>query len=359
MSIFKNLFQKNESNQNPQIIDLELLTKSYHYVLQEKDSHIAIKVGGIKKPVQSLFLEIPGSFDNEDNKAEMLASNISSSFELFNTYLKKIGMGEVSIAESLDDVAYNFLWIYFETKTRDGETIKKTNHNFFLEPFIEDELIIDFGITYSNIDSENFVEKFLDSRCIDYKNSKNEIDVKIMQQLKKVFDELGEHADADFMFSLNNNSYSEGNPTDDDFKKLLQLISRNQISENDLSICSKQLFQISKREIKPEFNITNTTFDLLENCGFAVFWDYKFDASDLKFNIEQLIHNEFDFICPTEVFSHKLFRFAQVALANLNLELMGLKSYADNYFFIVVNKNEVLKILELSKITKIEIGKLN
>ena len=82
MSIFKKLFQKNDSNQNPPIIDLELLTKTYSYVLQEEDSHVAIKVDGIKKPVQSLFLEIPGSFDNEDSKAEMKTFKFNSSFEL-------------------------------------------------------------------------------------------------------------------------------------------------------------------------------------------------------------------------------------------------------------------------------------
>ena len=358
MSIFKKIFQKSEANQNHPIIDLELITKAYDYVLQEEDEHIAVQVDGIKKPVQLLFLEIPGSFDNEDNSAEMQAVNISSSFELFNTFLAKIGMASLPLDEITNDTAYNFLWIYFETKTRIGEVVEKTNHNFFVEPFIENEKIYDFGITYSCLETDNFVEKFLDSQYINHKSPQNEQDLETLLLLKKVLEEVGEHADDDYMFTANRVTISEKEATQNDFKTILQLISRNQIEENDLQKCVKYLYQIAKKEIKPEFDITNTTFDLLSELGFSVFWDYKFTASDLEFVVTELLQKEFHFEAPKAIFNADLFAFAQKKLATSNLELLELKSYADNYFFILVNKNEVPKIIELSKITKIEIGKL-
>ncbi len=359
MSIFKKIFQKSESNPNPPIIDLETLDKAYHYVLQEEDSQIAIKVDGIKNPVQFVFLEIPGSFDNEDNRVEMAACHINSPFDLFNTFLQKIGMELIPLDQINDDLAYNFLWIYYETKTRVGESIQKTNHNFFIEPFHENEKAIDFGMTYSCSDSENFVERFLEAKYINHKNPKSKTDLEVINQLKMVLDELGEHANADFMFILNREPRLESNVTEDDFKTLLQLISRNQITKIDLENCSKHLYQISKKEIKPEFNITNTTFDLVSELGFSVFWDYKFDASNLKFVIEELSKKEFNYESPSTIFGTDLFPFAQKQLAILDLELMELKSYADNYFFILVNKKDVAEILEVSKITNIEIGKLN
>lgn len=86
MAFLDKLFQNSEQNQSQPIIDFESLHKAYEYALQEEDSQIAIKVDGIKS-MSICFLEIPGSFDNDENNDEMKACKIDSSFALFNTFL--------------------------------------------------------------------------------------------------------------------------------------------------------------------------------------------------------------------------------------------------------------------------------
>ena len=119
------------------------------------------------------------------------------------------------------------------------------------------------------------------------------------------------------MFLLNDTPTSKNNATKSDFKTFLQLISRNKISKIDLEVCSSHLYKIAKNEIKPEFNITDTTFDLMLNLGFSVSWDYKFNTSELKFNIEQLIQKHFDFEAPLTIINSDLFPLAQTALTNV------------------------------------------
>ncbi|WP_309608993.1 hypothetical protein [Flavobacterium sp.] len=325
-------------NQFP-IINFDCLDKAYQYVLQEEDSQIAINVDGIKKVVQFIFIDVPNSFDNHEDKRELQELNLNTFYDLYNIFLEKVGSGLLDLNDIQEDDSYNFLWIFYETKKRIGDVVEKTNHTFFVQALSDGEKNFDYGIAYTDSEEENFVKKFTDAKYINHKNPDSMAEIEIINQLKIVLDEIGEHADSDFMFTHDRQSTNESDATASDFRTFVKLVSRNKIDENDLERVSNKLFQIANKEIDFTFSLTENTFDLLDELGFVFPWDYKFSASDLEFIISSLIKEEFNFRCPENIFSTDLFKYAQKKLTKIDLELMSLESFGDNFYFFIVNKN--------------------
>ena len=346
------------NKKNVPIIDFDCLDKAYEYVMQEDDSQIAIKVDGIKKVVQFIFIDVPNSFDNQEDKAELQQLNLNTFYDLYNIFLEKVGSGLLDLNDIKKNDSYNFLWIFYEIKKRIGDVVEKVNHIFFVQAFSDGEKTFDYGMTYTNSNIEDFVKNFQEAKYINYKNPENIIEIEIINQLKIVLDEIGEHADADFMFSLNRESTNGYIATISDFSTFVKLVARYKINEDDLEKIAKKLFQISNKEIDFTYSITENAADLLEEIGFVFSWDNKFSASDLEFIVSSLIKEEFNFSCPPNTFSADLLKYVQNELVKIGLELMSLESYSDNYYFFVTNKNEAKKVKESSKITGIELRKL-
>ena len=87
--------------------------------------------------------------------------------------------------------------------------------------------------------------------------------------------------------------------------------------------------------------------------------DWKFDPEDLEMFITTLSCKEFTFSHPEGSVSHELFPYANEALATQNLELINLNSNSDNYGFVIVDKDDVARIIELSQEFNIPFKQLN
>ena len=342
---------------NSTIIDFDSLDKAYEYVMQEEDSQIAIKVDGIKKVVQFIFIDVPNSFNNQEDKAELQQLNLNTFYDLYNIFLEKVDLGLLDLTDIEQETSYEFLWIFYETKKLIGDVVEKTNHTFFVQALTGGDKTLDYAMTYTNSDIENFVKNFHEAKYINYKNPVNLLEIEIINQLKIVLDELGEHADTDYMFSLNRKPTNEYAATIDDFCSFTKLVACNKINEDDLQSIAKKLYENPCKIIDFANTITANGSDLID-LGFVFSWDYKFSASDLEYIVSSLIKKEFKFNCPENIFSADLFKYAQEELTKMKLELMSLESFGDEFYFFVVNKDQVEKVKELSKITGIELRKL-
>lgn len=141
------------------------------------------------------------------------------------------------------------------------------------------------------------------------------------------------------------------------FEEFINLVSRENIEEEELKKQSEILFKNYLKGSEEYHAIVEGHFDFFENIN-AWNSDWKFDPEDAEYFISELIGEDFKFDYPEETYSHDLFPYIQSELEKLNLELMTYETYGDNYLFFVANKDEVERILELSEITKIEVTQL-
>ena len=153
----------------------------------------------------------------------------------------------------------------------------------------------------------------------------------------------------------------------DKFSELLQLVTRNESSNDDIETCINQFIMIHE---DPENYISECIDEDEQDDFFAedtneliyhlIYYflvdkdllgnsDWKFDPEDLEMFITTLSRNEFTFSYPEGSVSHELFPYANEALKAKNLELINLNSNGDNYGFVVVNKDDVSRVLHLSQ----------
>lgn len=82
----------------------------------------------------------------------------------------------------------------------------------------------------------------------------------------------------------------------------------------------------------------------------AEYSDWKFSAGDLEYAITELTGDTFLLDLPEkEVYSHDLFPYAQKQLAEAGWQLMNVDTGGDSYLWVVVQQEDVEKVLQLTR----------
>jgi hypothetical protein len=152
-------------------------------------------------------------------------------------------------------------------------------------------------------------------------------------------------------------------PSKEDFIQLIELVNYHPFDE-DIDEVATGLYEDLMAElpkISGEYSFWNHTETLYYNhfkvLNFENAWssDWKFDPEDAKYFIRDILGKEWPFEYPEETYSDNLFPYIQEGLGKIGLALMGLATYGDNYEFFLVNKENVAKVLKLSKKLYLEI----
>ena len=161
------------------------------------------------------------------------------------------------------------------------------------------------------------------------------------------------------------------------FNELINLVTRKTFKNEDLEQCVEEFNIIDKnpkkyiKEYIDEDEQEETSagnkrelnyhliYNFLDEKDMIGNADWKFDPEDLAMFITTLSCKEFTFSYPEGSVSQELFLHANEALAAQNLELINLNSNGDNYGFVLVNKDDVARIIVLSQELDIPFERLN
>jgi hypothetical protein len=158
-------------------------------------------------------------------------------------------------------------------------------------------------------------------------------------------------------------SLLETPPSKEDFIQLIELVNYHPFDE-DIDEVATGLYEDLMAElpkISGEYSFWNHTETLYYNhfkvLNFENAWssDWKFNPEDPKYFIRDILGKEWPFEYPEETYSDNLFPYIQEGLGKIGLALMGLATYGDYYEFFLVKKEDVAKILKLSKKLYLEI----
>ncbi|WP_345146473.1 DUF6630 family protein [Flavobacterium ginsengiterrae] len=335
------------------IISLSILQLVYDKLADEK-SAIEITEENAPDGISLNLYKFSDSFLDSQNDSSQKADNIR------NEIYKKL-----NIDEKTDRLEYPFIHIQYYQKP-DGylkEYYSKMNsnkssvYNFFIffckaKNNIE---INDFRILQDFRYDFVYMQDLLDSTYLDLnepENSKLEIlsfvlekicsflQITIPENIQRPTDLFQQKSEDELL---------------QNFEELLKLTTRGNIEINELKRQSKILFDYKTEQ---SLYVYDDNFDfLLENENY---WhsDWKFDPEDAEYFISEMIGEDLNFEYPEETYSQDLFPYIQTALEKRGLELMSYVTKGDDYLFFLANKEDVGRILELSKLTKIEIDKL-
>ena len=358
---FSNLFNRN--NDAKSIISFDVIDSIYSHLYHESNS-LEFKVKGLHENVTVNLYSVPSSLDHEEGRAEIKKAGFNNAYEVLNELYKKLNIGGLSEEAMQDDLQYDFIHIQFysEPTVEEKKFFKRSIKNFVIFFCCTNSLEVnDFRMLYSGKHFFDYTRGLLESEVIDVNNPNNESETIGIRDFKVVLQGICQYLNIEIPETIelpsSENLVEREEATIQSFEEFINLVSRENIEEEELKKQSEILFKNYLKGSEEYHAIVEGHFDFFENIN-AWNSDWKFDPEDAEYFISELIGEDFKFDYPEETYSHDLFPYIQSELEKLNLELMTYETYGDNYLFFVANKDEVERILELSEITKIEVTQL-
>ena len=358
-----------------QSINAQILNKIGDF-MYANHSEFYLKNNYFKDKIQLFNLSFPSSWTSDENlKADLKKNNIKSLLDLAANFFKAANLNPLT-QENFDsefETYYLLFNLSLDATGRYEGYLKHQTHTFYIITDVEDnegirllynEMVFDF---YKGVN---------EAKLFDYLNPTTE-----NQYLCEALEVAIEAICIEFKIETSANkgvfAKKEKPNHKKDFAALLQLLSRNTLKPKDCKDVIQELIQI---QTDPESFIENLELDdeyeeyfsaedkssmnqwvlfaFLEQNDLIGNSDWKFDPEDLEMFMNDLSGHEIVFEVPAETYSAALFPYAKTVLENFDLELINLNSNGDNYGFIIVNKNDVERIMDLSQEYEIPLEKL-
>ncbi|MCP2029142.1 hypothetical protein L1276_004326 [Flavobacterium sp. HSC-32F16] len=360
-NFFSNFFNRN--NDPKSIISFDVIDPIYSYLYNQQSS-LEFKVKGIKENVSVNLFYFPGSLDHEESRVEIKKAGFNNSYEVLNELYKKMDIGVLTQEIIEQGLEYDFIHIQFYSEPTSDEKkfFKRSIKNFIIFFCCTNSLETnDFKILYSGTHFFDYTKGLLESELLDFNNPKNESQTIGIKDLKIVLQGICQYLNIEIPETVElpsqENLVEAEEVKLETFEEFINLVSRGNIEEKELKKQSKKLFKNYQKNTNEYHAIVDGHFDFFESID-AWNSDWKFDPEDAEYFISEMIGEDLNFAYPEETYSHDLFPYIQSALEKHNLELMTYDTHGDNYLFFVANKNDVVRILELSELIKIEINQL-
>nr|WP_294783290.1 hypothetical protein [uncultured Flavobacterium sp.] len=361
MNFFSNLFGRNHDPKS--LLSFDIIDPIYSYLYNEQSS-LEFKMKGIQEEVSVNLFYFPGSLDHEEGIAEIKKAGFNTSYEVLNELYKKLNIGVISEEAMQEGLEYDFIHIQFysEPTAEEKKFFRRSIKNFVIFFCCTNSLEInDFRMLYSGRHFFDYTKGLLESEVIDINNPKNESEAVGIKDLKLVVQGICQRLNIEIPESIelpsSENLVEFEKVTTKTFEEFITLVSRGNVEEKELKKQSKKLLKNFKKPAEDYHDVIEGHYECFEIID-AWNSDWKFDPEDAEYFISEMIGEDLNFEYPEETYSHDLFPYIHSALAKRGLELMSYNTNGDNYLFFVANKEDVSRILELSKLTKIEVDQL-
>jgi hypothetical protein len=358
-NFFSNLLGKNKGPKS--IVSFDVLNSIYAYLYQESNS-IEFKMKNVHDRITVNLLTFPGSFDNyEAALKEIEESTFNDSFEILNKLYEKVEINPITQDQIDQGLEFDYIHIQFYTKPpeRLKKNFKHIFHNFIIFFCSTNGAEAnDFKILYTNNWFLNYVKGIVTAEAIEFTDPKNDIQEIGFEEFKTILQGICQYLDIEIPEGVElpsqENLLVQEEVTAATFEELINLVSRGDTEEKFVKKQSKKLLKNFKKRSDNYEEVIEAHWVFFESVDS---WnsDWKFDPEEAEYFISGMIGHDFTFTYPKETYSHNLFPYIQSALEELNLELMTYETHGDSYLFFLANKNEVSRILELSKLTGIEV----
>ena len=358
-----------------QSINAQILNKIGDF-MYANHSEFYIKNNYFKDKIQLFNLSFPSSWNSDENlKADLKKNNIKSLLDLAANFFKAANLNPLT-QENFDsefETFYLQFQLSLEPRGRYQGYLKYQTHNFYVITDVEDDEGI--RLLYNEMAFDAY-KSMNEAQLFDYNypTSENQYLIEALEvAIEAICNEFKIETE------LNKGVYTKKEKPNHkkDFAELLQLLTRNSIKPKDCKDVIQELIQIQTdpeafienlemdNEYEEYFNADDKSsmnqwvlFAFLEDNDLIGNSDWKFDPEDLEMFVNDLSGHEIVFEVPAETYSAALFPYAKTTLDHLDLELINLNSNGDNYGFIIVNKNDVDRILALSQEYEIPLEKL-
>lgn len=368
-----NPFKKSENKSNLNI-DFDLINNIYKY-LDTTENPVLIDIKDQLGQFEAAWFNFPDYY--EDSTDEILKAN---GFENFYQILnKKYGSADIDTIDIDQAIANddNYTILEFSFATMPVTEYEKLMFNkvtcffyFILVTTRNSNVENDFRVFFTRPPSIYSVVNFINAKYVEDINNPEKENLIYAEALERNLVAISQHLKLPISSKLQK-KYPEslllGSVTENDIKRLIQLINRN-LYDYDIDLLANELFadyQKNWEELNDEVDFPTqqyfpVRYDVLlnENCWMT---DWKFDPDDADEFIGDIIHPDsldWGFEYPEDTYSHNLFPYIKTALDKMDLELMDLDCGGDSYCFLVVNKKDVPEILNLSQKIKIGIQKV-
>lgn len=361
-NFFSNFFGRNHNPES--IVSFDVMNTIYSKLYNEINS-FNFKMKGVHDTISVSLYSFPTSFDHEEGREEIEKSGFKNAYEVLNELYKKINIGPISEEQILQELEFDYIHIQFYTEPAPEikKYLKHSLHNFIIFFCCTNSLETnDFRILYNNSYFFDYTKGILDTEYIDIKEPKNENQKIGFKEFERILEGIFQYLEMELpegvvVSSEEDLLQEEIEVTIETFEEFIKLVSRGNSEEKLIKKEAKKLFKNFQKQPQEYHSIIQGHFSVFESVDC---WDsdWKFDPEDAECFISEMIGEDLNFEYPEETYSHDLFPYIQSALEKRGLELMTYDTHGDHYLFFVVNKNEVSRILELSKLTKIEIEQL-
>ncbi len=368
-----NPFKKSENKSNLNI-DFDLINNIYQY-LETTENPVLIDVKDQLGQFEAAWFNFPDYYKSSTN--EVLKENgFDNFYQILNKKYASANIDTIDTAQAIaSDDTYTILEFSFATTpvTENEKLIFKKVTCFFYFILVStrnSNLDNGFRVFFTRPTSIYSVVNFINAKYVaDINNPENNALI-YAEALERNLVALSQHLKLPISSKLQK-KYPEslllGAVTENDIKRLIQLISRN-LYDYDVDQLANELFtdyqknweELNDEADHPTQQYFPNRYDVLlyENCWFT---DWKFNPEDADAFIGNIIHpNNLEgiFEYPENTYSHNLFPYIQAALDKMDLQLMDLDCEGDSYCFFVVNKQDVAEVLNLSQKIKIGVEKV-
>lgn len=327
----------------------------YEHLLEHNPSQIDFSMRGVLDDVAVNRYSIPFSFDAD----ELKANGFTNGYEVMNRIYEKIriaGLTDLAIREAIEqELSYDFLHLQFNTPPLSGQEndVRSVTHHFMVFFCCTDsEDINDFRVLYAQDHFFDYIASLLKATEVNLdkpETLEQETAFALFEKVQQATCEfLGLENTATFFPNTSEESLLVEKTVEAYFEFLKEL--NPLLDEKQLQKMAKKLYTYFVKQQEMD------TGNLIEWIS-SNYWmsDWKFDAEDIHDGIESLIHEDFQMNYPAETYSHDLFPFIQTELRLRNVCLMNYNSWADHYYFMVVDNDKAHYLQEQSGLLGIDL----
>jgi hypothetical protein len=346
--MFKKLF---DFFRNKSILQASIFNKIEEYLVESAE--VNFKLNTFPEDISVFGFCVPDSFEDDESKKQLKSSSFLSSYEMLNTFYKRVGMQEIDLNTIDETVGYWYIQIIFFTEAinNSNKYIKYDCHNFLITLANLKGERYDFKMLYYKGAYNNYVKFFTSAESIDAKKPKNEEHKFAIENLEKVVYgickkmnvEIPSHLQSKYLDSLVIKT-----PELLDIITLLQLMSGNTLDDDLVKREANEFYNFYKNE-HTEYDLHDFLREILEDLEIAHYSDWKFDPEDIEFYISEILQEYFTFDYPEDTYGSDLFPIVQSELKKTGRVLMNVQTFGDSYLYIVVNSDDVKAILEIAQ----------
>jgi hypothetical protein len=341
----------------------EFLHELYTYC-DDQDDHVSINCSLYDDRIEMVSTSYPYYYQVETYIEELETLGYSNFYEVLDVLFEKTKINRINFEQVLKEESQYFFWrikipirfdrnwtylyiyVFFVTEVTNRRSYRISYHYAEYESLQAIAENTDFfvGDLKDPLEYEKEITQHFLNAVVALAQQLN---IKIPTDLKAMFPE----------------PILEMPPCKEDFKQIIELVNYHPFDQ-DIEEIASQLYEDLLAElpkISGEYSFWNHTETLSYNhykiMNFDNVWssDWKFDPEDPRYFIRDILGEDWPFEYPEETYSNNLFPYIQDGLGKIGLALMGLATYGDCYEFFVVKKENVAKILKLSKKICLEI----